>query len=303
MNRKRSINKIKGDRSRVIINILGYVFVGSFALLCLFPLILLVSASFTEEYTLMHDGIRIIPKEFSLEAYKAILNDPLPLVKSFGLSVGLVVFGTTGSLFFNSMAGYALARQDFKYRNVIVLYLYLSGLFNAGLVAYYLMFVNDFGWRNNYIVLLLPGMISTWNIVMVKNFMKDVPYSLIESAKMDGAGDFTIYVKITLPLIKPVLATIGLYAAIGYWNEWYNSMLYIGDHMVQPLQMYLYNIMNKAKFLEEIQRQFGVVIEEEIPSESLKMAVAIISIVPVLIVYPFIQKFFIAGVTVGSVKG
>jgi len=251
----------------------------------------------------MHDGIRIIPKEFSLEAYKAILNDPLPLVKSFGLSVGLVVFGTTGSLFFNSMAGYALARQDFKYRNVIVLYLYLSGLFNAGLVAYYLMFVNDFGWRNNYIVLLLPGMISTWNIVMVKNFMKDVPYSLIESAKMDGAGDFTIYVKITLPLIKPVLATIGLYAAIGYWNEWYNSMLYIGDHMVQPLQMYLYNIMNKAKFLEEIQRQFGVVIEEEIPSESLKMAVAIISIVPVLIVYPFIQKFFIAGVTVGSVKG
>ena len=251
----------------------------------------------------MHDGISIIPKEFSLEAYKAILNDPLPLLKSFGLSVGLVVFGTLGSLFFNSMAGYALARQDFKYRNVIVLYLYLSGLFNAGLVAYYLMFVNDFGWRNNYIVLLLPGMISTWNIVMVKNFMKDVPYSLIESAKMDGAGDFTIYVKITLPLIKPVLATIGLYAAIGYWNEWYNSMLYIGDHMVQPLQMYLYNIMNKAKFLEEIQRQFGVVIEEEIPSESLKMAVAIISIVPVLIVYPFIQKFFIAGVTVGSVKG
>jgi putative aldouronate transport system permease protein len=201
-----------------------------------------------------------------------------------------------------SMAGYVLSRSDFKYRNAISFFIYFTTLFSGGLVPSYILMVNYLGLKDNILAMILPGMVSAWSIFLMRNFMKAIPDSLYESAAIDGAGDFRIYWQIFIPLAGPSLATIGLFLALGYWNEWYNAMLYIQSQIKFPLQFFLQKIVTQANVQLLIQ-QGAVVNTSDLPSESIKMATAVVAIGPIILLYPFVQKYFVSGLTIGAVKG
>ena len=203
------------------------------------------------------------------------------------------------------MTAYVLQRKDFMWRNKFSFYFYFTTLFNGGLVPWYILMVKYLGLKDTYLALLIPPMLSVFNIILMKSYIGGIPQALTESAKIDGAGDFTIFVKIILPLIKPALATVGLLIALGYWNDWYNSMLFINNENLYSLQYYLYKIVNNIEAYKTIlaQNTSSVSGAIEMPSESLKMALTVIVTGPIILVYPFIQKYFVSGVTIGAVKG
>ena len=201
-----------------------------------------------------------------------------------------------------SMAGYVLCRKDFKYRNQISFFIYFTTLFSGGLIPTYILYVNGLGLKDSIWAMILPGLVSPWSIFLMKNFMKSIPESLYESANIDGANDFRIYWQIYMPLAKSSLATIGLFLTLAYWNEWYNAMLYIQTATKYPLQYFLQRIVSQANVQLLIQQ--GLTINtSDLPSESIKMATAVMATGPIILVYPFVQKYFVSGLTVGAVKG
>lgn len=290
------------DRSEVIIKTFAYVFVSLFALCCLLPLILIVSASFSDEMSVTRFGFSIFPRGFTVKAYTTLFGNVKALLGSYAVTIALTVSGTSIGLFLITMTGYALQRPDFHYRNHISFFIYFTTLFSGGVVPFYLLIVQGLHLQDNYLAILLPSLMSPWYIVLMKNFMKGIPHSITESAKIDGASDFSIFFRLIIPLAKPGMATVGLFLAIGYWNEWYNSMLFLSPNVkYQPLQLFLYSAINKQNFIRTAASH--VTITETLPLETMKMAIAVVSTVPIILVYPFIQRYFIAGITIGAVKG
>ncbi|MGN0427208.1 MAG: carbohydrate ABC transporter permease [Agathobacter sp.] len=295
-------NKIKLDISDRILRGAGYTFATIYALLCIFPFLLIVGSSFTTESSIRAHGVQLIPKEFSLEAYQMVIKGGT-IWASYGLTIGLTVVGTFTGLFIIAMTGYALSRKDFPFRNGISFYIYFTSLFSAGLAPTYLLMTQTYHLKDNYLAVLLPLLMSPWLVILMKNFVKDIPYEITESGKIDGAGDMQIFVQLILPMLKPALATIGLFLALGYWNEWYQSSLYLSSNVaVKPLQYNLYEIVNKVQSLKNsVAGQY--VSLADIPTETLKMATAVLATGPIVLLYPFVQKYFIGGLTVGAVKG
>lgn len=295
-------NKIKLDISDRILRGSGYVLATIYAILCIFPFLLIVGSSFTTESSIRAHGVQLIPKEFSLEAYQMVIKGGT-IWASYGLTIGLTVVGTFTGLFIIAMTGYALSRKDFPFRNGISFYIYFTSLFSAGLAPTYLMMTQTYHLKDNYLAVLLPLLMSPWLVILMKNFVKDIPYEITESGKIDGAGDMQIFVQLILPMLKPALATIGLFLALGYWNEWYQSSLYLSSNVaVKPLQYNLYEIVNKVQSLKNsVAGQY--VSLADIPTETLKMATAVLATGPIVLLYPFVQKYFIGGLTVGAVKG
>jgi multiple sugar transport system permease protein/putative aldouronate transport system permease protein len=215
----------------------------------------------------------------------------------------MTVIGTFVGLSIIAMTGYALQRKDFDFRNAISFYVYFTSLFSAGLAPTYLLMTQTYHLKDNYLAVLLPSLMSPFLIILMKNFVKAIPHEITESGKIDGAGDFKIFYALILPMLKPALATIGLFLALGYWNEWYNTNLYLSARVpVKSLQYTLYEVVNKTAALKNtIAGQYVVL--DNLPSESLKMATAVMATGPIVLVYPFVQKYFIGGITVGAVKG
>jgi ABC-type glycerol-3-phosphate transport system permease component len=294
--------KVRKDAVSKAVTLFAVVFVLAFALICLLPFVMMLSASFSDENVVMTEGIGILPKGLSLEAYKIALKNPRFIIGSYIVTILLTLFGTIIGLFLISMTGYALYRPDFFIRDKISFFFYFTTLFSAGLAPSYIWMVRYLNLRNNYLAVLLPLLMSPWLILLMRNFMKSIPYEITESGKMDGAGDFRIFISLIFPMIKPALATIGLFLAMGYWNEWYNSMLYLPNMDYKPLQYYLYKIVNEAAALRQSLAS-SVVIVGALPTTTLKMATAVLSTGPIILLYPFVQKYFISGITVGSVKG
>ncbi len=292
----------KLDRSTVIVKSISYVFVTAFALACLFPFILMISASFSSETAIMSTGVGLLPKDFSTEAYELAFASPKLLIGSYILTIAMTVFGTICGLFLITMTGYALQRKDFMFRNKISFFIYFTTLFSGGLAPTYLWITKYLGLMNNYMAVFLPLLMSPWLIFLMKNFIKQIPFEITESGKIDGAGDFRIYLSLVLPMLKPALATVGLFLALGYWNEWYNSMLYLQNADYYPLQYYLYRIVNLATYLKQSMAGANVTVGS-LPTNTIKMATAVLATGPIIFVYPFIQKYFITGMTVGAVKG
>lgn len=294
--------KVKLGVSDIIIRTIGYVLISFYAICCIFPFLIIISSSFTSESVIIKEGVQLIPKDVTLKAYKMVVHGGL-IWKSYVLTIILTIIGTLFGLFFVSMAGYALQRKDFPYRNVISFFIYFTSLFQAGLAPYYLLMTQTYHLKDNYLAVLLPLMMSPWLIILMKNFVKSIPHEITESGKIDGAGDFRIYLSLILPMLKPALATIGLFLALGYWNEWYQSSLFLSSQVsVYPLQYNLYKVVNEAQSLKNsIAGQFVTV--ANLPTESLKMATACLATGPIIFLYPFIQKNFIGGITVGAVKG
>jgi ABC-type glycerol-3-phosphate transport system permease component len=278
------------------------VFVTVFAVLCLLPFVMMVSASFSSENIIMTEGIGILPKSFSTEAYKIALKNPKYIIGAYIVTIVLTVTGTITGLFIISMTGYSLYRPDFFIRNKIAFFFYFTTLFSAGLAPSYIWMTRYLNLKNNYLAVFLPLLMSPWLIILMRNFMKSVPFEITESGKIDGAGDFTIFIRLIFPMMKPALATIGLFLALSYWNEWYNSMLYIPNLDYKPLQYYLYKIVNETAALRQ-SLAGSVVTIAALPTTTLKMATAALATGPIILLYPFVQKYFISGIVVGSVKG
>jgi putative aldouronate transport system permease protein len=296
-------NKIKLDTSDIIVRGFAYIFITLFSIACLIPFILMISTSFSTEALVTKTGFAIIPKGFTTFAYDILLRNSRQLVGSYVVTIVMTVGGTLLGLFVISMTGYALQRKDFPFRNGISFYIYFTTLFSGGLVPYYLLISKYLGLKDNYLAVFLPLLMSPWLIILMKNFIKAIPFEITESGKIDGAGDITIFVKLILPMLKPALATIGLFIALGYWNEWYNSMLFLSASVeFRPLQYHLYKIINEVASLKNSLAGANVPVTS-LPLETLKMATAVVATGPIIFLYPFVQKYFIAGITVGAVKG
>lgn len=294
--------RIKMDPTEKITKIVGYVFVSIYALCCVIPFLIILSTSFTSEAVIRDIGVQIIPKEFTLESYKMVVKSA-NIFKSYILTISMTVVGTFVGLFIISMTGYALQRKDFEFRNIISFYIYFTSLFSAGLAPYYLLMTQTYHLKDSYLAVLLPLLMSPWLVILMKNFVKAIPHEITESGKIDGAGDVRIFVSLVLPMLKPALATIGLFLAIGYWNEWYQSSLFLSSKVeVKPLQYTLYEIVNKIDALRNsIAGQYVSI--TDIPTEGVKMANAVLATGPIVLAYPFVQRYFISGITVGAVKG
>ncbi len=295
--------RVRLDGADKFIRGFTYVFASIFALLCVVPFWMIIASSFSTETAIRRSGFTLWPSSFSTYAYDLIFRSPDQLIGSYIVTITMTVIGTSVGLSIISMTGYCLQRRDFAFRNGISFYIYFTSLFSAGLVPFYYLMVKIFGLKDSYWAVLLPLLMSPWLIILMKNYIKAIPHEITESGKIDGAGDFRIFWSLILPSITPALATIGLFLALGYWNEWYYSSLFLGSQVkYRPLQYQLYNIINKVASLKNSLAGANVVLND-LPSETLKMATATLATGPIILLYPFVQKYFVAGLTVGAVKG
>jgi len=293
---------IKIGASEKVVRGFGYAIVTFYAVCCIIPFLIIVGTSFSSESAIRQYGVQLFPKEFTLQAYEMVCKGGM-IWWSYLLTIVLTAVGTSLGLFIIAMTGYALQRKDYPYRNAISFYIYFTSLFSAGLAPYYLVMTQLYKLKDSYFAVLLPLMMSPWLIILMKNFIKQIPHEITESGKIDGAGDFKIFTALVLPTIKPALATIGLFLALGYWNEWYQSSLFLSSRVdVKPLQYTLYEVVNKMDALKNsVAGQYVTV--ADLPTESVKMANAVLATGPIIFLYPFVQKYFISGITVGAVKG
>lgn len=270
------------------------------------PLWSIIAISLSRESDLVISGYRLIPKHWDFHAYEYILNNPMTIVTAYAVTVTISVIGTFLSVLMISMCAYALSRSDFKYRNFITFYLFFTMLFSGGLVPLYLLMTNILQLKNTLAALIIPLLGPIWFIFLMRTFFKQLPESLAESAKLDGAGEWSIYLRIIVPLSTPVLATVGLFQLLGYWNSWEQALLYIDKQKLYPLQ-YLLQIMMKniQEIIRTMQNNVGVDILSgtQVATESTRMAMCILAIGPMLFILPFFQKYFTKGLTVGAVKG
>jgi len=295
--------KVKADASDYVLRGVSYTLVTIFTLFCLLPFVLILSASFSDESEIMKHGFGLLPRGFSLDAYELIFKSPRQIIGSYVVTITMTVLGTAIGLFIIAMTGYALQRKDFPLRNWISFFIYFTTLFSAGLAPTYLWIARELGLRGNYLAVFLQLLMTPWLIILMKNFVRSVPHEVTESGKVDGAGDFRIFLRLVLPMMKPALATTGLFLALGYWNEWYLSSLYLGSTVeFKPLQYYLYNIINTANALKSSVAGNNVTITQ-LPTNTLKMASAVVATGPIVLLYPFVQRYFVSGITVGAVKG
>ena len=273
------------------------------ALLCIFPFWMVVIGSLTPENEIYVRGYSLWPQTFSTEAYKLAFEDPGKILRSYLVTVGITGAGTAVSLFIVSMCGYVLQRPDFKSRNFFTMFVFFTVLFNGGLVPWYILMTNYLHLKDNYLALILPMMVNVFYLIIMKNFMRSIPGALIESAKIDGAGEFYIFLRIVLPLAKPALASIGMFIALNYWNDWRNGMLFMQDETMYPLQYYLYRLLSSLDFLKSAAASTIDLGDQVFPSESFKLAMTVVATGPIIMLYPFVQKYFVKGITIGAVKG
>ena len=292
--------KIKLSPGERAFNFLIYVVLSLVALICILPFILIVSGSFSDSAEIMKNGYSLLPRGFSLDGYRSIFLFPKQIARAYGISIFVTVCGTLLGLVVMTLCGYALSRSELRYRNVIAFIVYFTTLFSGGLVPWYIV-ITQLGMKNTVWALIIPSCCSSFYILLIRNFMKTIPDSLVESAKLDGAGELLILIRIVMPLSTPILATIALFLALAYWNDWYLASLYVTDADMWPLQYRLYNILNAASKIA----QAGVenFASKILPTETQKLANAVVATGPIIFLYPFLQKYFVQGISIGAVKG
>lgn len=295
-------NAIKMPASTVVFNVAGYLLLSFFAIICLLPFVFLISASFTSEKAIALSGFSLIPKEFSTDAYRLLFRNPTDILRAYGVSGMITLSGSVVGLFIISMTAYVLSRPYLRYRYQITFYFYFTTLFSGGLLSVYILFVRYLGLKNNYLALILPLLVNVFYLLIMRSFITAIPESIFESAKIDGAGELTIFLRLVLPLSTSALATIGLFLILDYWNDWYHAMLYMSDYKKFPLQYMLYNLLSASEAIARLSRTASISVVE-VPSRAVRMAMTVVATGPILLVYPFVQRYFVKGVTLGAVKG
>jgi len=278
-----------------------------YCVICVAPLILIFTVSITDSASLVEQGYTFFPKVLSTTAYKYLFTDPSKIIRAYGMSIAVCVIGTFLSTLMVLLYAYPLSRKNFKGRNFFAFYIFFTMLFNGGLVPWYMMYTKYIGLRDNPVMLVIPGLVSAFNVLIVKTFFTlNLPDSVLESAKIDGASEGRIFVSIVLPLSTPVIATIGLFSVLMYWNDWYACLLYINSPKYYNIQFAMYQALRTVEYLTSSMAQSTAATRGElgkVPSETLRMAMAILGIGPIVFAYPFFQKYFIKGLTIGAVKG
>ncbi len=284
----------------------------SFAILILvslaafLPFLLIIISSFTKEASLVSNGYSYFPKEWSFDSYLFMSQQAKVISRAYLVSIGVTSVGTAVSLIITSMLAYPMSRKDFRYRNILAFLVFFTMLFSGGIVPSYMMWTRIFHINNTFFALLIPNyLLSAFNVLLVRNYYKNnVPVALIEATQIDGASELTIFFKIMLPLSVPVSVTVGLFTGLAYWNDWINALYYIDQPEYYGIQNLLIRMMNNIQFLASSQGSqltTGKVIA--LPSNGIRMAMAVIGILPILITFPFLQKYLIKGVIVGAIKG
>lgn len=275
-----------------------------FSLACIVPLLSIISVSLSKEEDLTLFGYSLIPRTFDLTSYAYVLYNPVQILSAFKISVLVCLLGTVIGVLLMAGFSYALSRPDYKLKNPLSFYIFFTMLFNGGLVPTYMLVTNYLHLKNTLWVLILPYLAMPWFVLILRSFMQKIPFEIIESCMIDGANEFRIFFRIIIPLVKPALATISLFTLLHYWNDWWLSLLYIDQERLVPLQYMLYRIMSNIQFLTNSTNMLPPEVQDIIPpSESARMAMAILAAGPMLIVFPFFQKHFVQGLTIGSVKG
>jgi putative aldouronate transport system permease protein len=272
--------------------------------LILIPFLLIVSISISNEQSLMEHGYRLIPEKFDFQAYRLIFEAPQQLLRAYGVTITVTVIGSICGLLLVSMLAYTMSRRDFPYRSQLAFYVLFTMLFGGGLVPFYILVTQYLHLKDTVWALIVPYLVNPFYVLVMKGFMDQVAAEIIESAKMDGSGEWRTFFMIILPVCRPALATIGLFLCFGYWNDWWLGLLFIDSQHLVPLQLLLYRIMNTIDFITNNMALLNVKVDmEQFPSLSTRMAMTLLAIGPMLLVFPFFQKHFVKGLTIGSVKG
>lgn len=289
-------------RKMTLPDVLIYLFIILFSLMCFLPMVLTAIISFTDEVAIRKNGYSFFPEGWSLNAYRMIFNAKSTILQSYGLTIFITVVGTLIAVLITASAAYSLANERVEHSNKIALFFFVTMVFSSGIVPWYLI-CRAIGLYNNVLALIIPTLLfNPFNLFLIRNFMKGIPNSLNESAMLDGANDFIIFTKIYLPLCVPVIATICLFYGLGYWNNWWNGIMLIDNSKLYPLQYHMLVIKSQYNMSNELAAITG---DNSViaPTESLKMATAVVTIGPIVLLYPYLQKYFIKGLVIGSVKG
>ncbi len=273
------------------------------SLIFIVPFLLLVAVSLSNEKDVWEYGYRLIPKAIDLSAYKWVFRNPWKILQAYKITIIYSVATTMLTTFFTALAAYPLAQKEFKYRNVVSGLMFFTMLFSAGVVPNYIWNAQVLHLGNTIWIYILPHLVNVWYIFMVRTFFQGIPDEISEAAIVDGAGELTIFTKIIIPLAKPAIATVALFTFLEMWNNWYVSMIYITDEKLISLQYYLQRILEEIDLLATDSRASSLMSNEQIPSETVRMAMAVVVAGPALFVFPFFQKYFVKGLTIGGVKG
>ncbi len=286
----------------VLLNILFFLLAAA----CVIPFLFVIIISLTSEQSLRVNGYRFIPEDWSFEAYRHILSSGGDILKSYGVSIFITIAGTLLGLVIMSTYAYALSRRSFAYKGFFTKLIFIPMLFSGGMVSSYLVMVNFLNLKNSLLALILPLCVSSFNIIILRTFFKtSVPEAVIESARIDGASEMKLFIKIVLPIAIPGIATIGLFLTLAYWNDWFNAMLYMEKPDMIPLQYMLIKIEKSMEFLVKNASTIGtnaIEASKNMPTETLRMAIVVITTLPIMFAYPFFQKYFVNGLTIGAVK-
>ncbi len=286
---------------------LFHLILGLFSLMCIIPFVFVIIISFSSEESIRRIGYSFLPQNFALDAYRQVFNLGDALWRSYFNSFFITIVGTVLSVSMCILYAYPLYRKDYRFRGFFSFLSFFTMIFGGGLIPTYIVCKNLLGMSNNYYALIVPMLVSPFNIIIMRTFFQTtVPFDLIEASTIDGSGEYTTLIRIVLPIMKPGIATVALLTALGYWNEWFLCLLYVTDRHLYPLQYLLMEMQRNAEFLARNSAMIGASGAEAIrnlPSQTMRMAVVVFIVLPIACAYPFFQRYVVAGLTIGSVKG
>lgn len=288
----------KNNRFQIVVHFIMILL----CVFCLFPFLLLVVSSFADEQQLIRDGYTIIPKSFSTAAYDYIFRNAATIFRAYGTTIMVTVIGTVMNIVLTTLLAYPLSRKDLPHRNVWSFLVFFTMLFNGGLVPSYIMWTQYFHIKNTYAALIVPGlMMGAFYVIMMRtNLSQNIPEEVLEAARIDGAGEWRILGRIVVPMSLPIIATLLLLVGLAYWNDWTNGLYYISESRLYSLQQLLNNILSNVKALSSMSTAVSAV--SDMPGTSVRMALAVVGVLPILVLYPFFQKYFVKGIALGGVK-
>ncbi|MBR4331297.1 MAG: carbohydrate ABC transporter permease [Clostridia bacterium] len=294
--------KIK-DHSTRGFNAMKGVLLTILSLLCVLPFVVIVSGSFTSNIEIITNGFSLLPRGFTVEAYKTIFKTPEDILQAYKMNFYYTGIGTALGLVIITLTAYVISRKEFKYRNTVSFLIYFTTIFGGGMIPWYLMYANVLNLRGTTLAIWFPALVTPFLVILMRTFIVGaVPDAVVESAKIDGAGHWRIFWQIVLPVLGPGLATVGLFQALGYWNDWYRSSMFSTSSQTWSLQFYLYDLVNSTQAMRQM-AQYANVNTSDLPTQSVKLAMSVVATGPILILYPFVQRYFVSGITVGAVKG
>lgn len=274
-----------------------------YALSCIIPLLGILSLSVTANTTLVYEGFKLIPEKISFAAYRIIFKSPMLILDSYKISIIVTAIGTFLSMIVTSGVAYAISRPDFSLRKKISFFLYFTMLFNGGLVPWYILISRYLHLLDTIWALIIPYLVSPWFVLVLRAFMQKIPMEIIESCYTDGANEYRIFWQFVLPLSKPGLATVALFTVFRYWNDWWLGLLFLVNPSLAPLQLVLYRVLSGAQIMSQLPGMISRIPIQDLPTMAMQMGLAVLAAGPILIVFPFFQKYFVRGLTLGSLKG